>query len=342
MSEELSSGAAPVEAAQSEQGLGSPQGSPEAVIQAADGSTSQAVQENVETLQEQVKEAVADGASKKEIQNLIKEFELKVNGKTVKSKIDLSDDEAVKRELQKAYAFNDVSQENAQIKKALSAKIASWKANPAQALADLGIDANDFSVNHLDKQIEESRKTPEQKAQEEKDQKLSQYEARLAEYEEKERRIQEMLQKQQQDSEQAELRNSLIAEIDGAIAKSSILTQDQDTQRRLADLMHFYSEKYPDREITAEMVMPQLEKQVKAETKKNSSRLSEDELLESIPKEKLEKLLKKLAEKSAPVAEKPKPSIPSQTAANSPVVSKNEKNEAKSKRSFEDVQRMRY
>jgi 23S rRNA-/tRNA-specific pseudouridylate synthase len=66
-----------------------------------------------EQLQDQIAEAKASGASKKEIQKMIEKFELKVNGKNVVKEIDLSDKEAIKRELQLALAGRQNMQEMA-------------------------------------------------------------------------------------------------------------------------------------------------------------------------------------------------------------------------------------
>src|SRR5690554_5823586 len=87
-------------------------------VESQEGESFEENSGTAEDLEAQVQEAVENGASKEEIKNMIKEFELKVNGKTVKTKIDLADEEAIKRELQKAYAFNDVSQKYSQLENA--------------------------------------------------------------------------------------------------------------------------------------------------------------------------------------------------------------------------------
>lgn len=301
---------------------------------------SQAAQENIETLAEQVQDAVDKGATEKEIKSLIKEFELKVNGKQVKAKIDLSDEEAVKRELQKAYAFNDVSQENAQIKKALSAKIASWKANPAQMFADLELDATDFAVNHLDREIEESKKTPEQKEAEAKQREVEMKLKRLEELEQREAKLRELLQKQQEEKELQAAEQSLIQEFTQAISKSSILEPNPETFAKVAQLIQQYTEYYENqgtpREITAEMVIPVLEKRERESVKKVAVK-SEDAIIEALGEEGLKRLLAKYGQK--PAQEAPaqvKPSIPSQVKPTSPAqVAKKE--EPKRKESFEEV-----
>lgn len=285
--------------------------------------------ESVEQLQSDIQQAVEDGASKKEIQQMIKEFELKVNGKTVKAKIDLSDEEAVKRELQKAYAMTEVSEENANIKKALSARIEAWKKNPDLALKDLGIDPDKYLEEKATRELEEMKLTPEQK-------RIRDLEAKLAEREELERQIQAEREAQLQAQKDAEAMDFLRAEINEALSKSSFLKPSPALERRVADTMATYSEKYPN--ITAEQVLPVVEKELQDEFNDLLDMMPDDYIEKFFKKPTLDKIGKKF-EKKAPPAPKKAPITASQVAqpTSASVEKKSEQTAAQKRRSFEDV-----
>lgn len=249
------------------------------------------IQGEVEDLQDKLQEAVEDGASKKEIQQMIREFELKVNGKTVKQSIDLNDPEAVKRELQKAYAFNEVSQEYATVRKQLNAKIAEWKNNPAQALRDLGVDDLEFSEKRINKEVEDLKKDPQQKAFEEAQRKIQEYEA-------KEKAAEERARQSEMEKADQEAYSALKQEIQDALSEHPFIKPTELTERRVADMMAHYSVKFPD--ITASQVIPMVENEMKSEL---------NDLLEALPEEYIEKFLGKNAiDKLAKKFTKPAPS----------------------------------
>lgn len=258
------------------------------------------VQGEVEALQDKLAEAVEDGASEKEIKQMIKEFELKVNGKTIKHKLDLSDEEAVRKELQKAYAFNEVSQEYATVRKQLNAKIAEWKNDPTQALKDLGIDDLDFAEKRINREVEDLKKDPQQKAFEDAQRKIAEFEA-------KERAATEKAEALEREKEDQEAYASLKQEIQDALSDHPYIKPTELTERRVADMMAHYSVKFP--EITAAQVIPMVESEMKAEF---------NDLLEALPEEYIEKFIgkngiEKLAKKftKAPVlAKKPAPKPP--------------------------------
>lgn len=296
-----------------------------------DSSSSEAVESEVENLQEELQQAVEEGATKKEIQQMIKEFELKVNGKTIKHKLDLSDEEAVRRELQKAYAFNEVSQEYATVRKQLNSKIAEWKNNPEQALKDLGIDDLEFAEKRINKEVEELKKDPQQKALEEAQRKIQEFEAKERAKEEKER---------QEANERAdqEALAVLQQEITEALTSHPFIKPTEASQRRVADMMAHYSVKFPN--VTAEQVLPIVENEMKAEL---------NELLEAMPEEYIEKFLGKNAidklakkfTKAAPPVKKAPPKAPITTSqVKVPTATGAKQSETaniKPKRTFEEI-----
>lgn len=258
------------------------------------------VQGEVEALQDKLAEAVEDGASEKEIKQMIKEFELKVNGKTIKHKLDLSDEEAVRKELQKAYAFNEVSQEYATVRKQLNAKIAEWKNDPTQALKDLGIDDLDFAEKRINKEVEDLKKDPQQKAFEEAQKKIQEYEA-------KEKAATERAEALEREKQDQEAYASLKQEIQDALSEHPYIKPTELTERRVADMMAHYSVKFP--EITAAQVIPMVESEMKAEFNDLLEALPEEYIEKFIGKNGIEKLAKKFT-KAAPVVKKPAPKPP--------------------------------
>lgn len=113
-------------------------------------------------LEQNIQDAIDAGASEKEIKQMIKEFELKVNGKTVKRKIDLSDENAVKAELQKAYAGQEAMQRARELEKVFEQEIRRLKQNPWEVLKELELDPDELNEQYMQSRIEELKKSPEQ------------------------------------------------------------------------------------------------------------------------------------------------------------------------------------
>ena len=292
-------------------------------------SSGESTAESVNELQDQIQEAVDNGASKKEIQQMIKEFELKVNGKSVKKSIDLSNEDEVRKELQKAAAFQEVSQTHQQMIKNLQSKIEAWKKNPDQIFKDLEIDDNDYLEKRASRELEEMKLTPEQK-------RIRELEARIAEREEQERLLAERLQAEEQAKKDAEAMEFLKAEITDAISKSSFLKPSEKVERRVADMMAAYSTQYPD--ITAEQVLPYVEKEIVEEFNEILESMPEDYLDKFFKKQSLDKIGKKFV-KPAPPAPKKAPVTSTQVAqpTSQSVERKAEAQANQKKRSFEEL-----
>lgn len=299
------------------------------VSQESQGEQSQTSQEQVAELQSEIQQAVSEGATKQEVAKLIKEFELKVNGKTVKKSFDLSNDEEIKKELQKAAAFQEVSQTHQQMVKNLQAKIASWKANPELMLKEMEIDDLDFAEKRVQREIDNMKKTPQEKA-------LEEAQAKLLAYQEKERQMEEQLAEQRRQQENQAAYDSLRGEIKSAFEGHEGLKYTEDNERGVADMMAAYSEKFPD--ITAEQILPLYEKKLQSQF---------NALLENMPDAYIEKFISKNAierisnkvKKPVAAPTRPKPPVTS-TQVNVPTTSsvKNAEKD-KPKRTFEDVWR---
>jgi hypothetical protein len=120
--------------------------------------------------QEAIESEVADStpqieaASPETIEGNVKEYLLKVNGKERNVKLDLSNEEEVRKYLQKAIAADEQFQHAAEVKKAAMEFIEELKKNPRRVLTDpsIGIDVKQFAEAILNEEITQLQKTPEQ------------------------------------------------------------------------------------------------------------------------------------------------------------------------------------
>lgn len=186
--------------------------------------------ETEEELVEEIEAAIEDGASKEQVESMIKEFELKVNGKTFTKKIDLSDEEALKRELQKAYAGQQAMQQKAELEKSLQERVALWKSNPKLAFEDLGMDVEDFLNSYMEQKIEESKKTPEQVEREK-------IQMELEEARRKEKELREQIEKAEYQRMREEAAKELNEQITEALDAHPDLPKSPRVVQKIADVM---------------------------------------------------------------------------------------------------------
>ena len=93
---------------------------------------------------------------------MIKEFELKVGGKTYKKKLDLNNEEELQRELQMAMAGRQAMQQKAELEKIYEQEIRRLQDNPWEVLQELGFDPLELSESKLREYVQEQQKSPEQ------------------------------------------------------------------------------------------------------------------------------------------------------------------------------------
>jgi len=128
-------------------------------------ASSDADPETAEELEEAVIEAIEDGASKEEVKSMIEEYTLNIKGKEVTKTLDLSDRDAVIRELQKAHMMSQTVQEKKAQEKEFDAGLKELMEDPAGTLADLGIDVEEFATQILSQKVEDMKKSPAQREQ---------------------------------------------------------------------------------------------------------------------------------------------------------------------------------
>lgn len=273
--------------------------------------------ESTDDLQDQIAEAKANGATKKEIQKMIEKFELKVNGKNVVKEIDLSDKEAIKRELQLALAGRQTMQEMAELKKLYSQEIDRLKSDPFAVLRELGIDPDELSYSHLEKKVQEAQKTPEEQERDRLQKELDELRGKAKQEEEK--RIQaEQARLQEQAAQQ------LDDEIDQALDEYKHLPRSPRVVKHIASVMMWALDNgMPD--ITVKDVLPTVEKELKKEISDIIENLPEEFIEEFIGQRGMDRLRKK---RVAQAAQQPKsaanvkPAAPAKSAESKPSVRK--------------------
>lgn len=292
----------------------------------SDGS-SEAASSEVSELQDQIQEAKDNGATKQEIKDMIEEFELKVNGKTIKHKFDYNDKEAIKRELQKAYAFNDVSNEYAQVRKGMNAKLESWKSQPEEFLKDLGLNKQELLEKWAKEELEQLQMDP-------KDRALKEKEMELERYKEMERQLQEEKQRAEQEKQDKEALDFLRSEINEALSAHSFLKPSPALERRVADMMAYQSSKNPN--VSAQDVLPMVENEIISEFNEIIASVPEEYIAKLLKDQSLEKIAKKIPKPQAPV-KKVVPPTTTQAPKPTTAATQAKAQEPARKKTFEEV-----
>lgn len=161
---------------------------------------------------------------KQAVQQMIKELKLKVNGKEIVEKIDLNDEARLIKALQMEKASQEAFQraaakekEIASINTQLDQFFELLRTDPLKVLMnpELGLNAEELANKILDIKIEEELKTPEQKA-------LEEAKAKLAEYEEKEKKSREEAEQLRHEKLSAQYEKEFSDSITNAISKGEL------------------------------------------------------------------------------------------------------------------------
>lgn len=229
-----------------------------------------------EELANEVEQAIEDGATKEEVQQLVESFKIKVNGQEKEVELNWNNKEDIARRLQMAEAAQEAMRARAETEKIFIQELNRLKDNPWDVLQDLGLDPDELAEARIAKQIEELQKSPEQRQQEERDRELQQLREELKRQQEEKEKIEfEQLQKQ------AEM--DLEKEINEAISATSELPKSQYVKKRIADTMAWAIDNgRPD--VTPQEVIPIVEKEINSEL---------NDFFESMPDKVLEKFMGK-------------------------------------------------
>lgn len=234
-----------------------------------------------QALQDAVEDAIASGASEKEVKNLIKEFQLKVNGKIVNKKIDLSDEAALKNELQLSAAARQAMQEAANLKKLYESEVSRLKQDPFSVLAELGLDPDQLAEMRIQQRIEEMKKSPEQIEREK-------IQMELQAAREEARRLKEEREAEQFEKLKEEAAAQIETEIEQALDAHKTLPKSRHIVKRIADSMLWaINNGYG---VSAEDVMPLVEKEWREEMSRLMDDSPEDVLEQLIGQRNIERL----------------------------------------------------
>lgn len=233
-------------------------------------------------LQEAVEGAIANGASEKEVKNLIKEFQLKVNGKVVNKKIDLSDETALKNELQLSAAARQAMQEAANLKKLYESEVSRLKQDPFSVLAELGLDPDQLAEMRIQQRIEEMKKSPEQLEREK-------IQAELQAAREEANRLRAEREADEFEKLKDQAAAQIETEIEQALDAHKSLPKSRHIVKRIADSMLWaMSNGFED--VSAEDVMPLVEREWREEMSRLMDDSPEDVLEQLIGQRNIERL----------------------------------------------------
>jgi len=279
MSETQQTAEQPVEAAQETQEIVDTQD----VDTASDGVLE--VKEAIET-------AAKNGASDQQIKDMLREYSLKVNGKTITKKIDLNNEKELIRELQLAAAGREAMNEAAELKRLFAQEIGRMKENPWDVLAELGLDPDQLAEMRIQQKIEELSKTPEQKEAEKKEQERMSLQKELEEARQKLKQKEEQEEQLKREKFETEVAQDLENNIIKALDAHKDISASPKIIARIADTMLWSMENGFD-DVTPEDVIPQVRKELRQEINDLLSNLPEDFLEEFIGQKNIDRLRKK-------------------------------------------------
>lgn len=244
-------------------------------------------------------EQSADAGSEQEaveeqIKELKKKLKLKVDGEEWEEEIDLNDENRLTRALQKEKAFDKRSQEWSQYKNNVNQFVETLKNDPLDSLSKIGVDVEGVLENYMNKLLEESELTPEQKAQRQMEEELTQL-----------RQEKERLAKEKENAELERLRNENAAKIEGdilaAMKKADTILPDDSSwvHRKISEAMLFAIKNgYP--QVKASDVIPIVQGEYVREMQRMFDRFPEEVIEMLVKKENLDRVRKKRVKRNKP------------------------------------------
>jgi hypothetical protein len=225
-------------------------------------------------------------ANPEKLQELIEEFELKVNGKTVKEKINMNDKARIQKALQMEKAAQESFQKAANSQKQIAAMEAEMdqflqmlKSDPMKILSNpaLGLKLEDMADKILAQKIEEASKSPEQIELEQARAKLEQYEKKIKE----EETARQNAERQRMESEaEAHIQGEIMEAIDsGSLPKSPYIIN------KMAQLASIAFENGVD--ISMKDLAPIVNKMYKRDMKEMMGSMKDDEIEELVSSDRI-------------------------------------------------------
>lgn len=248
--------------------------------------------DTVEELQEEVEQAIEDGATEEEVANMIKEFKIKVNGKEKIVSLDLSNEDEIKRQLQLASAGQSAMQRARELEKEFTNALKELKENPWKTLQEVGLDPDMLAEERLRQKVEELKKSPEQLEKEKMQRELEEARAEL-------NRQKEAAERAKFEQLQQQAAAELETEIEKALDAHKDLPKTQKTVARIADAL-LWAETNGFEGATVEDVIPSVKAEIRDEFNQLMDAMGEDAMEAYIGKRNLDRLRQKRLAKVKP------------------------------------------
>jgi hypothetical protein len=237
----------------------------------------------------------------KEIKKAIRKLQLKVDGKEVTEELpfDLPDDPAVKEYMIRQLQLSKMSHQRANQYSTLDKEIRSFiqelRTDPEKVLSDpaFGVDLKEFAAKIIEKEIEQSKKSPEQVQREQLENELKKLqEERTKEKEELQQKQLELLQQQEYERYDREMSDVL---------SKSDLPKSPYVVKKMADYMLLALESGKT-DISPSDVLPLVRDEIHKDIKDMFGIMPEEVIEQMIGKDTITKLRKRsVARKDAPV-----------------------------------------
>jgi hypothetical protein len=186
--------------------------------------------ENDQQFQEEVEQAIEDGASEEQVKDMIRQYTLNVKGKTIVKELDKNDDEKIQQILQREAAGQMAMQELAELKKVYTNEIERLLNDPFSVMQELNpdFDPMDHVKRFVEDRYQESQLSPEQKAARERE---IAYQTAMKENQALKQRIADQEMQQELEKLEIEIENDIIS----AIESDNELELDEDTIALVAE-----------------------------------------------------------------------------------------------------------
>lgn len=237
----------------------------------------------------------AGDISKKDAQVLKKKLKIKVDGVDSEEEIDFSDDENLKKMLQKSKAFDSRAQELSILKAQMNEMAKAINDDPEGFLEKIGKNVDDMAEKRLIRKLEEMKKSPEQLATDKMVKELEDLRAAN-------KKAQEEKDEAQNESFKQKHATQIESDIKAALAKAdSVLPKNSELiMHRIGNAMHMaMMNGRPD--ITAAEVIPYVEAKFKDEMSSLFKTLPENEIEAIIGKDSLDRWRKARIAKNKPI-----------------------------------------
>lgn len=251
-----------------------------------EGGVEEVQAESESELKEEIADAIEDGASEKEVAAMVKQYTLKVKGREFTKEVDLSDDDAVTRILQREAAGQLAQQEAAELKKAYEQELVRIKQNPWEVLKELGLDERSLVEDKIQELIKQDQKSPEEV---EREQIQLELKAARAKSDKLEKQMQEREAQALYEQESVKLKQEIRTELDA----HTTLHASPKITRMVAENMEFAINELGMDDVGVKDVLPAVEAQLMREMNDIFSEIDEDALERYVGKANLDKIRQK-------------------------------------------------